>query len=1687
MTSILSCSADSNDITPVLKFMMEGSGHLILKCLLKFGTKTVGCKEDLFKLLWHWLQSKRTIDMAELDPLVYNGVCGVCVQLIADLCEMDSHSSRVKLASDALPEFTVFITNLLLLREDDPRCNSSKLTDERSSLDSLMLQTVQAYCRVTSLICSSRLVEEHSVMVIISEVALVYSDVATCSSSTISVVSACLVGLLQVLESLCTKLHSLAHTIAMSADVLQLLSSLLPGHMSQLIAAGQEELMKQTASSLVSAIKQMKEGKVSGKEAGTQRSKGMSISLPHWRVHRLPRRQQRSGAFPASSISGLVVRGYASSQHGNQTNRNGMPAIRQAAWNEARKVTGECCRQDGKRIALQLFRTHLERPSLLQSSWVMVLTWAPVSIRASIGVPFTFKRVKDRCEEEEPQRRRAFSSELTTRPPLVGSASLRPLDWGLLTAICWSDISSCPPHCALMEKVVFRVKVKHIHNLRCLRKKHRHCDLISNFHHHDDILSVEVFAKQECAVACLSRLLLNLYQILPQSFAIKMEILEWLTENSGCCCMAQVDFIVPLLSANLGDYSEQILHSILSSLTSLILHQLSGQATSKTPSCERCSPESLKHVEDMAGMSILQELVVSINNEERRKIILQHLCTMIGQCNSQLVFLLYRHVFKPILDLFYSDKSAVSMECIKTCLSAFIHSLTEDDCIDHFLSSAYSMKALELCVAEYNTLLPLVLQVLSLLIQLRSEEQVLTPLLTIILGEPGVQAPNSDFVMIELIYETPDFSAPISEKQMMLTNEKWTCCHRLLQQSSLFRSGFQSQSGVQLSLDVMGSIIPTLILENSLSSTQRHFLLQLLPTAIGCLQLSVHHQLTIGKAVFTIENLCSEIFKILQRCDFDSDREVSNERVFHILRLLLACSSHTLPARGTHRLCSQNDPEDFSLSQEEGSGKGDNSTKREERVSSSDRGASSSSDEYEADDESYVESSTPERCSFYDNLIQPEFWMLTFDLMTLETVSLTQSQISTLILDMDRLMHSVDSWQFLQHKAALVLKLLERYQQEVIDECDPLAGLVLSLVEYVSYLDMNSGILFKMLSLLKESCFKSHLLASVHTVITQSKCMPCSSIAFPLDRNDKERDIGVIVSQIDKFGTQPLSVILWLYLDGSISTGYNSQYKSKQPVQLMSITRSQLTITLQSEVTNGNICLLIGNLAGDVIGRVPVPSVLTTNKWQMVSFMADIKTKENLSLYVQFSLGVDGREIRAGTEAFTAPSKVIFDDQSNLDLHVGQRSNLYVKKESVHLAHTLIFTGCLTGLQCAELYSLGPSFNTFSRCIADIDAPLMDRRPLLCRRLPPSALQHLKSFSTSRLKQTLQALVTVIGPEYKPCCLFYNLYPLTSGDKFLSVANTKNRLLSFVSRVEEQPAAYYGQLSVVKHTGLEEAMANLGGSNLLLYMYAQCVELRLDESSQRLALECLLHSCTQSADLPLATQKPLDYKLLSKILHTEQCLVTPAITKVLINYAMRHVEADVLLVDMQFIEEVLLDWLIWQSRPQSWKPIWTALCQSVSAQNRFRQSNCMALLECEIPQTAVRIPSVQFQKNSDYSLSAWFTSQLALMVYRTLQCTHDKKLIQDICMHLLLLHPAAATFIEYDRSKLYPSTHWSTQLSSLRSNASSTLSLYRQTSDMSDTESICGLDDSDTFFSAKDETDDSKEGYTSEGAYNLYL
>ena len=78
------------------------------------------------------------------------------------------------------------------------------------------------------------------------------------------------------------------------------------------------------------------------------------------------------------------------------------------------------------------------------------------------------------------------------------------------------------------------------------------------------------------------------------------------------------------------------------------------------------------------------------------------------------------------------------------------------------------------------------------------------------------------------------------------------------------------------------------------------------------------------------------------------------------------------------------------------------------------------------------------------------------------------------------------------------------------------------------------------------------------------------------------------------------------------------------------------------------------------------------------------------------------------------------------------------------------------------------------------------------------------------------------------------------------------------------------------------------------------------------------------------------------------------------EYSMRRVNDDILLVDVDFIQQVLLDWTVWETRLTCWSLIWGYLCQSVAKDNKYRQYNCKLLLDNQVVQTAFRIPYVSY-------------------------------------------------------------------------------------------------------------------------------
>ena len=76
------------------------------------------------------------------------------------------------------------------------------------------------------------------------------------------------------------------------------------------------------------------------------------------------------------------------------------------------------------------------------------------------------------------------------------------------------------------------------------------------------------------------------------------------------------------------------------------------------------------------------------------------------------------------------------------------------------------------------------------------------------------------------------------------------------------------------------------------------------------------------------------------------------------------------------------------------------------------------------------------------------------------------------------------------------------------------------------------------------------------------------------------------------------------------------------------------------------------------------------------------------------------------------------------------------------------------------------------------------------------------------------------------------------------------------------------------------------------------------------------------------------------------------------EYSMRRVNDDILLVDVDFIQQVLLDWTVWETRLTCWSLIWGYLCQSVAKDSKYKLFNCKLLLDNQVVQTAVRIPYV---------------------------------------------------------------------------------------------------------------------------------
>lgn len=147
--------------------------------------------------------------------------------------------------------------------------------------------------------------------------------------------------------------------------------------------------------------------------------------------------------------------------------------------------------------------------------------------------------------------------------------------------------------CAIAKLIqtVKQVKVYHIHNTSCTKRRHKKCNYKTYRDHHHEVCGSRngekyiVTGFQGCVIAELSRSLLYILHQAKQNFT-RSRALHAFEVVGFCCCMTPADVIYPLLH-ELRVCETQIQPRITASLDVFLLQKLGG-GEKVYPSCQIC-------------------------------------------------------------------------------------------------------------------------------------------------------------------------------------------------------------------------------------------------------------------------------------------------------------------------------------------------------------------------------------------------------------------------------------------------------------------------------------------------------------------------------------------------------------------------------------------------------------------------------------------------------------------------------------------------------------------------------------------------------------------------------------------------------------------------------------------------------------------------------------------------------------------------------------------------------------------------------------------------------------------------------------------------------------------------------------------------------------------------------------------
>ncbi|XP_078592182.1 lysosomal-trafficking regulator-like isoform X1 [Branchiostoma floridae x Branchiostoma japonicum] len=456
------------------------------------------------------------------------------------------------------------------------------------------------------------------------------------------------------------------------------------------------------------------------------------------------------------------------------------------------------------------------------------------------------------------------------------------------------------------------------------------------------------------------------------------------------------------------------------------------------------------------------------------------------------------------------------------------------------------------------------------------------------------------------------------------------------------------------------------------------------------------------------------------------------------------------------------------------------------------------------------------------------------------------------------------------------------------------------------------------------------------------------------------------------------------------------------------------------------------------------PGMLASGQWQHLC-LSYCETMDAKNVFGTISLVVDGHLEREVLLEYTPPpsKKQKLASQAPkmhcLLGHCTQSDHAHTGTWST--GNVMVFNDILQRDQAFQLFSLGPDAGCLSQCRCAWEpqsVPSLITKEALRAGIREDLLTGQRSLNINQIKENL---VAVYSPKTPATFNYYSSSaPPTRSLTTLLTKDHPARKISvdpFLETPAALPVTAVTELQTQVHRGLQNAVHEVGGVGVFLFLYAKVVELSEDEETQAQALHLLFLVQQHNQRLAKEFSDMDGCHLLGRVLLKDRCKVGFHTLKVLLDaccdssvmevstnatYSINP-ESDAIIQDTTVVSELLLAWQIWQRADVTvWQALLTVLETLIRDNHPHQMFNIRQLLSINIVYKLLQ--TCQEHQSEDLpSLPPAVCQSFVSIVQCTLGCPPDLNLLTAVCDFLLAVHPAINTFVCHAPSSFYFTLH----------------------------------------------------------------